>query len=336
VTTSSDTTTDPSPSPVYVGIDVALDKLDVARTDQRGVVTLANDANAHRQLVDSLLAHPPAMIVVEATGGIEQPLVDALLQAALPVALVQPALVRYFAKGLGILAKTDRLDARLLALYAEKASPRLAQKRSKNRIELDALTTCRRQLLHVQTEQTNRRRNVTSKAARIAIDRVLKVVGQQIESLNQQIRKLVDADDDMNSIDGLLRSVPGIGQVTSSTLLGELRELGELDRRQTAALVGVAPYNRDSGKSKGQRSIRGGRSAARCALYMACLSAMRFNPVIRPFAQRLKKAGKKNKVVLVACMRKLAVLLNAMIRDGLRWEQLTVVINAAACGGGAK
>jgi transposase len=336
VTIPSNSNNSPLIVPVFVGIDVSLHTLDIARTDRTGVRTLANDPQGHRQLIDSLAPQPPAMIVVEATGGIEQPLLDALLDANLPVALVQPGLVRHFAKGLGILAKTDRIDARVLALYAEKASPRLASKRSKNRSELDALVICRRQLLHVQTEQTNRRRNVTSTAALKAIDQVLKVVDQQIESLNQQIQKLIDSDDDMHSIDKLLRSVPGIGAVTSSTLLGELRELGQMDRRQTAALIGVAPYNHDSGRSRGLRSIRGGRVSARCALYMASLSAMRFNPVIKVFADRLKATGKKNKVVMVACMRKLAILLNAMIRDRLMWNQLSVVTQLQSPGEGAK
>ena len=208
MTAASDSNPPPAGSSIFVGIDVALGKLDIARTDRAGVVTLANDSNAHQQLIHSLLSASPAMIVVEATGGIERPLLDALLDAQLPVALVQPGLVRHFAKGLGILAKTDGIDARVLAIYAQKAEPRLAQKRSKNRTELDALTTCRRQLLHVQTEQGNRRRMLTSKAARVAIDQVLKAVDEQIRSLNRQIEKLIESDDDMSTVDKRLRSVP--------------------------------------------------------------------------------------------------------------------------------
>ena len=334
--TSSECNTAMPGLPVFVGIDVALKKLDMARTDRKGVFTVDNDPAGRQKLIDSLKGHLVELIVIEATGGIERPLIEALLDAGLPVAMVQPALVRHFAKGLGIRAKTDAIDARVLAIYAQKASPRQVEKRSKNRIELDALITCRRQLLIVHNEQSNRRRNLTSKAAQTAIDKVLKVLEQQIQSLDEQIRKLINSDDDMNSIDKLLQTVPGIGAVTSSVLLGELRELGQMDRRQTAALIGVAPYNNDSGPRKGPRGIHGGRAAARCALYMACLSAMRFNPVIKVFADRLKATGKKNKVVIVACMRKLAVLINAMLRDNLRWDQLSVVTHLPPTGDGAK
>ena len=247
---SSESNTSPSASPIFAGIDVALKKLDLARTDRKGVLTVTNDPAGHRQLIDSLKGASVTLIVIEATGGIEQPLLEALLLANLPVAMVQPALVRHFAKGLGIRAKTDAIDARVLAIYAEKASPRQVEKRSKNRMELDALTTCRRQLIIVQNEQANRRRNLTSKAAQTAIDQVLKVIDQQIKSLDEQIRKLIQSDDDMNNIDKLLQSVPGIGAVTSSVLLGELRELGQMDRRQTAALIGVAPYNTIRARAK--------------------------------------------------------------------------------------
>ena len=274
-------------------------------------------------------------IVVEATGGLERAFVDACLEADLPVSVVQPGNVRHFAKALGIQGKTDPIDARVIMTFAEKVSPRLAQKRSTNQAELEALVTCRRQLLHVQTEQTNRRKRTTSKAALKAIDKVLDVLAKQITALDGQIRKLIESDDDFDATDQLLQSVPGIGPVASSTIISEMTELGSLDRRTTAALIGLAPYNCDSGRFTGQRSIRGGRASVRTTLYMATLSAVRHNPVIKTFADRLKAAGKKNKVVIVAAMRKLAVLLNAMLRDNLRWDQLTVV-HSATTGGGAK
>lgn len=311
-------------SPLFVGIDVSLDTLDLARSDSDKVLSFSNDAAGHRKVVDSFKGRPPVVIVVEATGGLETAVVNTCLEAGLPIAVVQPGNVRSFARGLGILAKTDTIDARVIRVFAEKAAPRLTQKRSANQVELEALVTCRRQLLHVQTEQTNRRKRTTSKAALKAVDKVLKTVAEQVESLDLQIRQLIESDDDMNCTDGLLRSVPGIGPVASSTLISELSELGSLDRRTTAALIGLAPYNRDSGRFRGQRCIRGGRSSVRSTLYMATLTAIRCNPVIKTFAQRLKEAGKKNKVVIVAAMRKLAVLLNAMLRDNIRWEQLKV------------
>jgi len=310
---------------LHVGIDVAKDKLDLARSDSNTLLTVDNSVEGIQRIVALLRTTGVKLIVIEATGGLEQALLDALLDADLPVARVNPGHVRHFAKGLGILAKTDKIDAHVLAKFAQLASPRLADKLSANQTELKALVVCRRQLTHVCTEQVNRRKSTTSKSALKAIDGVIKAVEKQIEELDRQIRKLIDSDDDFNSIDKLLQSVPGVGAVLSSTLLAELDELGTTDRRCIGALVGVAPFNHDSGKLKGKRSIRGGRASVRSTLYMAALAAMRFNPLIRVFAERLKKTGKLNKVVIVACMRKLLALLNAMVRDNLSWNELKIV-----------
>ena len=313
---------------LLIGIDVAKDKLDLARSDTDPVHTVANDPAGIARIVKELVAAGPQLIVLEATGGLEQPLLDALLDAGLPVSRVNPAHVRHFAKALGILAKTDAIDAHVLVAFARHAQPRLAAKRSKSRVELDALVTCRRQLTQSRTEQTNRRLTTTSKAALAAIGAVVKTLDKQVDSLDQQIRKLIDSDGDLGGMDKLLQSVPGVGPVLSATLLAEVAELGTTDRRQAAALVGVAPFNRDSGRLKGKRSIRGGRAAVRCVLYMATVAAIRCNPVIRSFADRLKAAGKTPKIVITACMRKLLALLNAMLRDRLEWSQLKVVQNA--------
>jgi transposase len=311
----------------HAGIDVAKDKLDLARSDSPGepVATFANDPAGVARVVELMVAARPAMIVVESTGGLERPLVEALLDAGLPVALVHPGRVRYFAKGLGVIAKSDRIDAAVLMNFGRLAAPRLAEKRSKSEAELRDLVACRRQLCLTRAQQSNRRASTVSKAALRSIDAVLKALDKQIDSLDQQIRKLIDADDDFKHLDGLLQSVPGVGPTLSSTLAAELRELGDADRRQVGALVGIAPFNHDSGKLKGKRSIRGGRTAVRCVLYMATLAAMRCNPVIQAFARRLEAAGKLAKVVIVACMHKLLSLLNAMVRDGLAWDQLEVV-----------
>jgi transposase len=311
--------------PVYVGIDIAKLKLDLARSDSNSVLTFSNDPAGIAQLIASLKNLTIASIVIEATGGLERPLLQDLLEAALPVALVNPGQVRSFARGIGQLAKTDAIDAVVLMEYARRASPRLAEKRSKNQLELESLVTCRRQLLHVRTEQTNRRGSTTSASARRAIDAVLKTLDRQIRELDRQIAKLIESDDDMNRTGKLLASVPGVGAVLSATLLAELAEIGTVGRQQLCALVGVAPFNRDSGSFKGKRAIRGGRASVRSVLYMASLAAMRFNPVIKRFAQRLKAAGKLNKVIIVACMRKLLALINAMVRDRLTWDQLNVV-----------
>ena len=316
------------PVPVYVGIDVAKLKLDLARSDSDSIAGFSNDSQGIAQIIASLKHAAITSIVIEATGGLERPLLDALLDAQLPVALVNPGQVRSFARGIGKLAKTDAIDAVVLVEYARRASPRLAEKRSKNQAELESLVTCRRQLLHVRTEQTNRRSSTTSASARKAIDAVLKTVNRQILELDRKIAKLIESDDDMNHTSKLLASVPGVGMVLSATLLSELSEIGIIGRRQLCALVGVAPFNCDSGKFRGKRAIRGGRTSVRSVLYMASIAAMRFNPVIRRFAQRLKQAGKLNKVIIVACMRKLLSILHAMVRDDLSWDQLNLVKNA--------
>jgi transposase len=316
-----------SPATLMVGIDVAKHKLDLARSDRDDLTTCPNDDAGVARLVRLMRQAKPALIVVEATGGYERLVLDALLDADLPVALANPNHVRHLAKGLGILAKTDAIDARVLVAYARHAQPRLAEKRSKNRVELQALVTCRRQLLHLRTEQTNRRATTASAKARKAIDAVLKTVDSQIARLDEQIQKLIDSDDDMSRIDRIVQSTPGVGPVLSATLLASLGEIGAMDRRQAAALVGVAPFNRDSGRFKGKRAIRGGRADVRNVLYMATMAATRFNPVIRAFYQRLLKAGKLKKVALIAAMRKLTAILNAMLRDGLEWSQLKLAQN---------
>lgn len=315
-------------SPVYMGIDVSKDKLDIGRSDLPNVTTVDNDAEGIRQLVKLLQKADASLIAIEATGGYEQPALEAMLKAHLPVALVNPRHVRDLAKGLGQLAKTDAIDARMLAEYARLAAPRPATKPSKNQDELEALVTCRRQLIDVRTEQTNRRHQTRNKHACQAIDAVLKTTNKQIAQLDKQIEKLIKSDDDLNQRGQLLRSAPGVGPVLVATTLAELSELGQLDRKKIAALVGVAPFADDSGRIKGKRSIRGGRASMRNALYMAALTAIQHNPVIRHFAQRLKAAGKPPKVVLVAAMNKLLGLLNVMLREKLTWDQLNVVKNA--------
>jgi len=263
------TTSSPSSVSLFVGIDVALDKLDLARSDSDKLLTVANDPDGIAQIVGMLQSASPTTIVVEATGGLERRLLETLIDASLPVALVNPAHVRHLAKGLGILAKTDAIDARVLAEFARLASPRLAQKRSANQSELDALVTCRRQLILIRTEQTNRRRTTFSKSAIKSIDAVLKTLAKQIASLDKQIRKLIESDDDLDHLDKILRTAPGVGPVLSSTLVADLPELGKVDRREINALVGVAPFNHDSGRLKGKRAIRGGRASIRSVLYMA-------------------------------------------------------------------
>ena len=312
---------------LLVGIDVSKATLDVARSDEHEVRTFANDQTGIALLVKMCRPLSPTMIVVEATGGLEQPVIDALLDADCPIARVNPSQVRHLAKALGVHAKTDTIDARVWVEFARHAQPRLMEKHSKTREELEAWVTCRRQLLKTRTEQTNRLGTTRTKPARCAIEAVLEIINPQVVKLDAQIRKMIDHDDDLSRNDRILRSAPGVGPVLSATLLCELTELGSIDRRQIGSLVGVAPFNRDSGRRQGSRSIRGGRTSVRNTLYMATLAAIRFNPVIRRFAERLKAAGKCNKVVITAAMRKLLTILNAMLRDRLEWTQLKLVQN---------
>jgi transposase len=310
---------------VFVGIDVSGSTLDLARSDVQEVLTVPNDAGGIAEIVELMRRVSPVLIVVEATGGLERSLVGALLDAGLPVSVANPGDVRHLALGLRILSKTDAIDAKVLVMYGQKAQPRLAQKRDKNRVELEALVTCRRQLLDARTAQNNQRLRTTSKAAVKSIDAVLKTLERQIESLDEQIRKLIDSDDDTGRMNKLLLSVPGVGPVLAATLLSELSELGTISPGKIAALVGVAPYNNDSGPVRGKRSIRGGRGSVRNVLYMATIAAVRCNPVLHAFAARLAAAGKIWKVRIVAAMRKLITYLNTMLRDNLTWQELNVV-----------
>jgi len=311
---------------VFVGIDVSQEKLDVARSDTPALLSVGNDAAGHARLARELGG--VTVIAVEATGGLEQALCDALVDAGLAVWRVNPKRARDLARGLGVEAKTDAIDARVLAHLAERGAVRLLEKRDQCRVELEALVTCRRQLIDARTAHTNQRSRTASPAARRSVDAVLKTVARQIESLDSQIRKLIEADDDLGRGDGLLRSVPGVGPVLSATLLSELHELGRVSPKRAASLVGLAPYPDDSGKRRGKRRIRGGRASVRNVLYMATLAAMRDNPVIHRFAQHLRGAGKLPKVVIIACARKLLTLLNAMLRENLPWHELNLVKNA--------
>jgi len=325
------TPTPASAAAFFVGIDVAKAALDLFRSDTGEWVHEPNTPAGIKKLVASLASPAPACIVLEATGGLEEPLLLALLDAQLPVARVNPGRVRHLAIALGILAKTDAIDARVLAEFARVAQPRLSVKRSQTQAELDALVTCRRQLVAAQTDQTNRLAATVNKTARKALMAVKITLDKQIKKLDKQIADHIDSDDDLKDLNDRLTSVPGVGKVLASTLLAQLSELGTIDRRQIAALAGVAPYNQESGKFKGKRAIRGGRSDLRHVLYMATQAAILFNPLIRAFAQRLKAAGKPAKVVIVACMRKLLNFLNAMVRLKLNWNELAVVKKAAVC-----
>jgi transposase len=307
-------------SHAFVGIDVAKHSLDVCVLGEDKCLTLKNDAGGLRQLVEKLPAAGSCLVVIEATGGYQQRAVAALVAAGHTVAVVNPRQVRDFARGLGILAKTDRLDARVIARFGQQANPRPVEIGSEKQAELRELVTRRRQLIELRTAEQNRLETTTTKFVRKNVRHLVEQLDKQIRQLEEAIGELVESEPELSSKAVLLRAVPGVGPVTATSLLVDLPELGRLNRQQVAALVGVAPFNRDSGKFHGRRSVWGGRAAIRSVLYMAALTARRSNPLIRAFAQRLEAAGKPAKVVLTACMRKLLVILNSMVKHNLPWN----------------
>jgi transposase len=307
-------------SSIFVGIDVSKARLDIAMRPSGESESVSNDKAGIQTLIKGLGTIQPALIVLEATGGIERCVTRALASAELPVVVVNPRQVRDFAKASGQLAKTDRIDALVLARFAQALRPSVRPLPDEVTLELRALIARRRQITEMIVAERNRL-SVASKAVRKRIDAHLRwleaELGHADKDLDQRIRQSPIWQENQD----LLRSVPGIGPIVSRTLLAELPELGELNRRQIAALVGVAPFNCDSGRLQGRRAIWGGRASVRAVLYMAALVASRRNAVIRTLYQRLLKAGKARKVALVACMRKLLTILNAMIKHKTRWSE---------------
>jgi transposase len=303
---------------IFVGIDVSKRTLDVATTagSKRQV---ANDEVGIAALVDELSSLRPKLVVLEATGGYQAALVAALVVAKIPTAVINPRQARDFAKAIGKLAKTDAIDAAVLARFAEVVRPEPRTPVDAETAELDVLLTRRRQVVGMITAETNRLQQSAAKV-RTRIKTHINFLRKELADINRELDEAIRKSPVWRENDDLLRSVPGVGRVLASTLLGELPELGKLNRKQMAALVGVAPLNRDSGMMRGKRRVWGGRASVRKALYMATLSATRSNPLIRRFYQRLCQLGKPKKVALVACMRKLLTILNSMMRARSQWK----------------
>jgi transposase len=304
---------------MFVGIDVSKTMLEVDSYPQSQVLRFSNDESGRSALVALLQSKQPTLIVVEATGGCETPVVAMLVAQGVAVAVINPRQGREFAKAIGVLAKTDRVDARVLARFAHAVRPEARPQPTRETSELAALLTRRRQLIEMLTAENNR--------LPMALPRVAKAIRQHVAWLEKRLAA-TDAD-----LDGMIRqspvwqhkamlleSVPGLGRVTTTTLLGQLPELGTLNRKQIAGLVGVCPYSRDSGAMRGRRTIWGGRASVRAVLYMAALVGTRHNPVLKAFYQRLLSAGKLKKVALIACMRKLLTILNSMIKHDQTWK----------------
>jgi transposase len=302
-----------------IGIDVAKQKLDVTDRPQSFQRTIDNNPKGHRQLLKLLPDIEQCLIVLEATGGYETAVARTLNDAGHLVAVVNPKRVRDFAKGLGILAKTDAIDAQVIARFGEQAKPITMGKTSEKQRELNEIVTRRRQLVGIQTAESNRLENLTTKFVQRNIQQSLNRLKTELERIDAEIAKRIDADDEWAAKAKLIKSTPGIGEVNATTLIAEVPELGILNRQKIAALVGLAPFNDDSGPREGKRTIKGGRINVRSALFMAALSARQHNPAIKAFADRLEAKGKRKKVILTACMRKLLITLNTMVKTNTPW-----------------
>ena len=305
---------------VNVGIDVGKDQLDVVIHEPQLHFTVTNDASGIRRLLSRITRYHPARIVVEATGRREYDFVVAAAQRELPVIICQPLLVRRYAAASGILAKTDKIDAGILASYAAVMQPQVRPLAIGNIRKIKDLIARRRQLIEMNTMEKNRL-DIMPKELLPDIRRHIRHLQTQIEKLDRLVAELVDSIDEWREKRDLLATVPGVGPQVVNTLLADLPELGRLSNKQIAALVGVAPFNRDSGRFRGKRRIRGGRASVRTVLFMAMLSAIQHNPIIRATYRKLLANGKHKKVALTACMRKMICMLNAMLRDRSEWSE---------------
>ena len=302
----------------YVGIDVSKDQLDVAMRPSGDSWSMANDASGITEVVQRLAQLHPKLVVLEATAGLQMPLAAALATAGLPLSMVNPRQVRDFARATGRLAKTDRLDAQVLAHFADAVRPTPYPLPDAQTQELTALLTRRHQVVEMLTAEKNRLRT-TRESMRQRVQDHIRWLEQELADLDDDLERTLRESPLWREKDNLLRSVPGIGRVVSITLLADLPELGTLSRHQIAALVGVAPLNRDSGRFRGTRTVWGGRARVRAVLYMAALTASRYNPIIKAFYHRLCGVGKARKVALTACMRKLLIILNSMVKHQQTW-----------------
>jgi transposase len=305
---------------IVVGIDVAKQRLDVHVRPQGEAFSVAADEAGLLALVERVKGLEPTLVVLEATGGYEVPVAAALGSAGLPVAVVNPRQVRDYARATGQLAKTDALDARIIAQFGEAVQPAARPLPDEQARVLGELVARRRQLVEMLAAESNRHRQVRERRVRERIAAHIEWLRRALRELEHDLQDTIRTTPLWRERENLLTSVPGIGDVTAHTLIADLPELGQLDRRRIAALVGVAPLNRDSGSFRGRRIISGGRASVRSVLYMAAVTAIRCNPVIAALYQRLIAAGRPGKVALVAAMRKLLVILNAILRDGRPWQ----------------
>jgi transposase len=302
-----------------VGIDVSKERLDVAVRPSGEKFAVNNDEEGRTKVRKRLTKLKPERIVLEPTGGYEAHIVQVLVTAKLPVVVVNARQIRQFAQATGRLAKTDRIDADVLAHFGEAVKPEIRPVPDEAHRELEALVSRRRQLVEMRAAET-KRKPMAPRVVHPSIDAIIDALSQQIDDIDDNMKRVVQSVPGWQEAEDRNTSTPGVGRVLSTTLTALVPELGKLDRKQIASLIGVAPLNNDSGKAQGKRSTWGGRAAVRAVLYMAALSAFRYNAAIRAFRDRLLAKGKAPMVVVVACMRKLLTILNAMARDGKPWN----------------
>jgi len=307
---------------IIVGIDISKNKLDIQIQEDGPFFTCGNDFIGIGKLVEKMCGIHPTLIVLEASGGFEKGVVSALVEAKLPVAMVTPLWVRYFARSNGTLAKTDKIDAKMLVRYGRANHPPVVIVRTELQERLSVLMTRRSQVSLALISEKNHLSTITYPDVKSLIEASIQNLEHQIQQLEEMIAEIIDKNPELQNNEKIICSVPGAGKITAAILLADLPELGSLDRKKIAALVGVAPFNRDSGYHRGKRRIKGGRQSIRKVLFMAALTAIKWNPVIKEFYERLLARGKVKKVAIVACMHKLLTIMNAMVRAQTLWSSV--------------
>ncbi len=304
---------------VNVGVDTGKEQLDIFIRPLNIFFTVSNDSKGISEAVNIIKQHNPARIVIEATGRLEHEFIMACAKASLPFVVANPIHVRKFAGAIGQIAKTDKLDASLIAHYSEAIKPKLSQLKPENLQLMSDLLARRRQLMTMQTMEKNRLQ-IMPKEITSSIKPILTAIKNQLAKVDQKLLNIIESCDDLKTKNDIIQSMPGVGNVVAISLLSNMPELGYLTNKEASALVGVAPINRESGSYQGQRKIRGGRHQIRTVMYMAMMSAMQHNPVFKATYQRLVTLGKPKKIAIIACIRKMIVILNSMVRDGVHWN----------------
>ena len=304
---------------INVGVDTGKTQLDIYIRPLDIYFNVTNDESGIKEAIKTIKKHNITRVVIEATGRLEQPFIMACAKANIPFVIANPVNIKRFAGAINQRAKTDKLDAQLIAHYAEVIKPKLSQLKPEQIRLMSDLLSRRRQLMEMQTMEKNRLQ-IMPKEITSSIKPMLTVIKNQLEKIDNKLHKLIESCEEYKTKNDIIQSIPGVGNVVAFNLISEMPELGYINNKEAASLVGVAPFNRDSGSYKGKRMIRGGRSQIRTAMYMAMMSAIQCNPTFKAMYQRLVAAGKPKKVAIIACIRKLVITLNSMVRDGVYWD----------------